>query len=1042
MPTLDVSPDTAGGGEMRAGSNSSWAAARGLSSANDGVNYTASQLFAAYASNNSGDTFINELARAIMSFDLLAAGIPAGATINSVILKVKGYGVWSGAGGSLCLVAATPASTATLAASDFSQLGSTDLMTRAAFSGLSASAYNNFTLNTAGKAHVAAAAGGVVKFGFRASQDVDNSAPSFTFSGFGIDYGERAGTSEDPILTVDYTPANVAVGRSWDMPYLIGNEYVVTTPSGSDDGEIRSGSNASYNAARVATAGTSVDNTSTTGFGAYSANNAGDPTVFALARGYLTFDTSPVADAAQIINGDLWLWCNTKWDTGVGGTPALCLVAATQSSPLVVGDLDLIGATELAARVPLSGVASGSWIHFVLNAAGRAAINKTGVTKFAVVLSHDLDNVTPTSTKYAGVNISYSRDAAAKRPRLGITSGTSVGRSWDMPYGMSGAVGRSWPQPYAIDSARIARSWQMPYLIYNFRAGTRTARGTPVILKAAGTNPDGGPTTGWNAFPSMVRVPDVTTPFGRTLVAWWQGGGQRVDYRDTSDGSNGDGNAIPWWWNGARVLESLDLGTSWGGERQILAPAAAGTDTQQTGDCLSRISIDPVNGDIIHVWYSTVYGGPVPGPPTNSYAGLNNKCHSWMRRSSDGGNTWTTPVRINASSGYTDGVNTVVAVHSVLILRDGTYLMSVYGSEKLPYADPTSDGTIYTRVLKSTDRGVTWAPFSIPFPKGYNYDGRANPYQILAGETSLVELDTGRILAIARVQNAYGAFLADYWTVYSDDKGATWSTPVRAVANVTNLTAMKQTVAGDIVMAGADLINGVDVYQSKDRGASWSLCFNVAFASGTGVGADFIEVTGKDAEDNLLFIYGEEHWQSYNYGGSVGISTIADQGWIKFQRMSSAVTPAPTSIAGAIGRSWDQPYKIQNTVGRSWAMPYKINAAVGRSWSQPYTVFSVVGRSWAMPYSVGNPAGRSWAMPYGVAGAVGRSWGMPYAVGNFTAVGRSWAMSYAIMSDRITNGGFAPFLDAYGGGTPSAPFLDAYGGGTPSAPFLPTSPVG
>ena len=930
-----------------------------------------------------------------MPFD--TSSLPDADSITAASIWVYSYGAPATGGGgttankSVAVVASTQASNTALATSDYSQVGSTEYATRVAASSFPNGWWQEIPLNAAGLEQINKT--GYTKFALRIGYDLDNVAPVSTGCGPLLRYADYTGTTYDPYLSVTHSSTQ-AVGTSWTTPYSVGGDDVFMASAGTSDGEVRGGSNTSWADARAQTTGTSVDNTSTTALAGYADNNAGSIRTYFLAHGFLSFDTSALDDSLSTGSGELWVWVNTKWDTGIGATPALCLVTSTHSSPLVAADIDTVGSTELASRVALSGVSNGSWVKFTLNAAGKAAINRTGTTKLAIVSAHFLDNTTPTNTKYAGVNISYGEDADTKKPRLIVNSLAQVG-----------AVGASCRAAYYVDSPHIMVKCEQPYLVYNFKSGTRTASGSPVTLKAAGTNTVGGPSEGWNAFPSMVRVPDTSTPFGRTLVGFWQGGGQRVDYADTSDGAT-----LGYWNNGARFLESLDLGATWGSERVVLAPFDVDPDADSQGDGLSRFSVDPVNGDIIHVWYHNTYGGPTPGPPAVTYDGSSNKCHSWFRRSSDGGSTWTTPVRLDSYSGFPGAPNTVVAAHSCLILRDGTYLASVYGSDTLPYAAATSDGCVYTRVLKSTDRGATWSYFSTPFPKGYNYDGRANPYQIIAAETSLVELDTGRILAVARIQNAWGATLAQYWSSYSDDHGATWSTPTLAVSSITNLTAMRQTVAGDVVLAGADLTNGVRVYQSKDRGGSWSHCFTVAFASGTGVGADFIEVTGKDAENNLLLVYGEEHWRSYDYGGVIGTATIADQGWIKFQRIGSAVSDPPSVIAGSIGASCVTSYGMSGAVGRSFALPaavttpvgsstaapFSIAGVTGNSLAQPYSVIASVGASTAQPYTVGNIAGKSVAQPYSVIASVGASVTQPYTVGNIA--GKSVAQPYSIVA--------------------------------------------
>ncbi len=753
-------------------------------------------------------------------------------------------------------------------------------------------------------------------------------------------------------------------------------------------------------------------------------------------RGFLSFDLSSLPAGSTVTGVVLHV---KGYDVASGAGGSLKLYDGTQGAALTTGDWAAYGSTELMTAVNFSSLSGSGWNDLTLNSSGvaavQAAFDAASHVQFCARSSFDVSGTGPASDTRSYLAIRYADYATSgDRPYITVTYTTptvgrsldqpynvqntvgrscgqpytvknAVGRSLDQPYGLAGAVGRSLTQPfgmsaavgrsltqgYIVIKAPVGHSLDQPYLVYHYKTGTRTASGSPVTLVNAGSNPSGGPATGWNGFPSMVRLPDPTTPFGRTIVAWWQGGGQRTDYRDTSSGANGDANALPWWWNGAKTIESLDLATTFDSPQDLLDPFEVDPDDNSQGDTLSRLAIDPVNGDVMHVWYHNTYEGPIPGPGPygSSYDGSLNKCHSYFRRSSDQLATWSTPVRLDESSGFTDAPDTVTAVHSVLPLRNGRILCSLYGSDKLPYAAATADGCVYTRILYSDDRGATWSYLGTPFPKGYNYDGRANPYELLCAEVSLVELDTGRILALARVQNAHGASYGAYWTNYSDDGGATWATPAYAFS-ATNLTAMRQTVAGDVIAAGA-YGGGVGVFQSKDRGGSWTHCFTQSLPAGAGVGADFIEVTGKDAEDNLLLVYGEEQWTYNIFEGG----TVANQGWIKFQRLSSAVTPAPTSIAGSIGRSLDQPYSVIQSVGRSLDQRYVVTSAVGRSLAQPYAMSSSIGRSLTQPYAVSGGIGRSLTQPYGMGGVAGRSLSQPFSV--VPATGRSLTQPYAVL---------------------------------------------
>lgn len=961
--------------------NTTWATLRGQSSSVS-ANGTPTNNWGVYADGGTFGDATRYIYRSHLWFDL--SDLPAGAVVTDVKLGLYPTTKFSGAGGGFTVVASTQAASP-LVVADYSRVGATEFIdTRPTFAGLTLNADMELTLNAAGRAHVAAAMGGTCKLALRSGFDLDNSDPGLNvYSGFLMNYGNAA--SHQPYLTITYS---VAVGRSLTMPYGLGASIVCTeSTAGTKDGETRSGSNTSFALARALTPAQTVDNAGTTAFGAYVDANAGSAQTYMVGRGWLSIDTSALDDAAYIMDASVGVWVNTKWDTGIGGSPALCLFEATHSSPLAVGDALAFGSVELAARIPLSGVSSGSRVQFALNAVGRALLNKTGRTRFCIRLSHDVDNVTPTSTKYAGVNISYSEDAAAKQPFVAATYGSTVGASLDQPYVVQQQVATSLAQPYTVISPRVQARLEQPYLVYNFKAGLRTMGGVTTVA-AAGEQLAADSA---KIFPTMVRVPDPTTPFGRTIVAYVECGGQRVDYLNPYINGRPGTTTGPGY---IAFKESLDLGQTWSSRWTLSANVTLPINGVQNGAGLPFMCVDPVNGDMVLVWYQA---DPPNPDATAPYDGSLTKDLSYISRSSDFGRTWSTPVLLDTNSGF-PGRPAVTAVMNVLVLRNGKWLCSLYGSDAMPYARADTNGAIYTRIMESTDRGATWAAKGIAFPKGFNYDGRGNPLELLAGEAALIELDTGRIFSVARIQAFTGANYNSYWMTYSDDGGATWATPSLAVSGIVNLVGLHQTVAGDVLLAGSDVASGgMAIWQSKDRGATWAKIGNHSPGSGVGnVGSGFVEVLTKDANSNVLFVYGFEQWRSYNYGSPWGVSTIADWGSVQFLALTSAVSDPPVAIAGSIGASLSQPYVVNEHVARSLTQPYAMNAAVGASLSQPYTVIESVGQSVTQPYTVAGAAGASLTQPYTVIQSVGRSVTQPYVLLAVGAVGLSCTLLYAV----------------------------------------------
>ena len=99
---------------------------------------------------------------------------------------------------SFCVFASTQASNTTLATSDYSLVGSTQLITPVTYASLTLNAMNTLTLNTSGDSNISKT--GWSKFSHRSSADYNNSTPggnnAYQFTGSG---------ANAPILTVTYT---------------------------------------------------------------------------------------------------------------------------------------------------------------------------------------------------------------------------------------------------------------------------------------------------------------------------------------------------------------------------------------------------------------------------------------------------------------------------------------------------------------------------------------------------------------------------------------------------------------------------------------------------------------------------------------------------------------------------------------------------------------------------------------------------------------------------------------------------------------------
>ncbi|MBK9169525.1 MAG: exo-alpha-sialidase, partial [Bryobacterales bacterium] len=114
----------------------------------------------------------------------------------------------------------------------------------------------------------------------------------------------------------------------------------------------------------------------------------------------------------------------------------------------------------------------------------------------------------------------------------------------------------------------------------------------------------------------------------------------------------------------------------------------------------------------------------------------------YLRISPDSGRTWTAPREIGGEAAHTPRTNGIR-------LATGELLVPIHRL-----------GTKAGGVLRSTDGGKTWTRHGFV----------ANPAGE-GGEPTIAELGSGRVLMLLRTRDG------ELWRAFSEDKGATWSTP-------------------------------------------------------------------------------------------------------------------------------------------------------------------------------------------------------------------------------------------------------------------------
>lgn len=152
--------------------------------------------------------------RGILTFDL--SDIGGGAAVNSVVLSLyELVGKLNNIGSpDLHVAGATPASNSEIVASDFSEIERTSFGS-ISYASWTNSAYNDITFNATGEAAITA---GVNAFSLQTSWDLSGtfggSWVSGNTSGFFPASADQTGTSNDPVMEVDFTPSTF-------MPKLI-----------------------------------------------------------------------------------------------------------------------------------------------------------------------------------------------------------------------------------------------------------------------------------------------------------------------------------------------------------------------------------------------------------------------------------------------------------------------------------------------------------------------------------------------------------------------------------------------------------------------------------------------------------------------------------------------------------------------------------------------------------------------------------------------------------------------------------------------------
>lgn len=195
------------------------------------------------------------------------------------------------------------------------------------------------------------------------------------------------------------------------------------------DGTVLYSSNPTWATVRGASTGTSASDNGTN-------NSIRTGSAFDCYRAFCLFATSALTAAATITTATASIFPLTKtnsdndgddWINVLQSSPASNTALATTDYPNV-GDA-LTNPTEGSTRADISGITTGAYLDFALNATGIGWVSKTGVTKLGYREGHDCIDSAP-----AGANQLLIRNAES----LGTSNDPKLAVTYTVPAGLLG----------------------------------------------------------------------------------------------------------------------------------------------------------------------------------------------------------------------------------------------------------------------------------------------------------------------------------------------------------------------------------------------------------------------------------------------------------------------------------------------------------------------------------------------------------------------------------------------------------------------------
>ena len=188
------------------------------------------------------------------------------------------------------------------------------------------------------------------------------------------------------------------------------------------DGTIYTFLRGTWDEARTATSGDGVAASPDTVGSIYVGSFSGS---YGCNRFFATMDTSSLGAGSTISSATFDLYIT--YFNGPAGAANINLLASTQASNnnLVAADYDNFGTTIFAQRA-YDATTTGSYRSWTLNSSGLAAINKTGISKFALRDNdYDTGGTDPGANEYEINFYTADRTGTSEDPKLVVTYTTS-----------------------------------------------------------------------------------------------------------------------------------------------------------------------------------------------------------------------------------------------------------------------------------------------------------------------------------------------------------------------------------------------------------------------------------------------------------------------------------------------------------------------------------------------------------------------------------------------------------------------------------------